>query len=68
MKLRSEWRELGVGDTTVREFFCCPAATREALPGVLVLQEAWVRAAAAWLSAGPFLGRKLSFFNTQLEG
>jgi carboxymethylenebutenolidase len=41
MKLRSEWLELKVGDTQAQGYFCSPAAAKEPLPGVLVIQEAW---------------------------
>lgn len=41
MKLRSEWLELNVGDTKAQGYLCSPAAAKEPLPGVLVIQEVW---------------------------
>ncbi|HEX8698323.1 MAG TPA: dienelactone hydrolase family protein [Myxococcaceae bacterium] len=40
MRLRSEWLELNVGDAKAQGYFCSPAAAKETLPGVLVIQEA----------------------------
>lgn len=41
MKLRSEWLELDVGGAKAQGYFCSPAAAKEPLPGVLVIQEVW---------------------------